>query len=379
MPSPDYQESSLVNLVAALRNIAGGDTRGHAPLPLPDAVTGAQHLILFIVDGLGEIMARTHGSLIARHLYKRLTSVFPTTTVSAITSYYTGLAPSGHGMTGWFTWLRELGSVATVLPFMPRLGGPSYTEAGISPADVMGCSSVFTGLNRPAHVVNPFYIADSAYSCALSGPARRHAYRDLNGLLDVLAGLARSPGLTYAYWPELDAAAHHSGATSAEALERLATIERALEQLLDRLAGTNAVVLVTADHGMIDTRPEHLIDVAAYPSLADCLALPLCGEPRAAYAYVHADRREAFEAYVTEHLGTQCELLSRAQLLEAGWLGPGPAHPELAHRIGDYLLLMKDDYAITQRLAGERPFSQRGVHGGLSPEELYIPLAVLVP
>ncbi|MGE0079813.1 MAG: alkaline phosphatase family protein [Thiohalomonadaceae bacterium] len=379
MPSPDYQQTSLVNLVAALRAAAGGDTRGCAPLPLPATVTGARHLILFIVDGLGEAMARAHGGLIARHLYQRLTSVFPTTTVSAITSCYTGLTPSRHGMTGWFTWLRELGSVATVLPFVPRHGGPSYTEAGITPADVMGCPSVFAGLRRPGHVVNPFYIADSAYSRALSGPAQRHAYRDLDGLVTMLATLARTPGLTYAYWPELDSAAHHSGVASTETLERLAAVERALEQLLDRLAGMNAAVLVTADHGMVDTRPDHVIDVAAHPPLTECLALPLCGEPRAAYAYVHADRREAFEAYVGEHLGGQCRLLSRTQLLEAGWLGPGPVHPELAHRIGDYLLLMKDDYVITQRLAGERPFSQRGVHGGLSPEELYVPLAVLVP
>lgn len=379
MPSPDYQQASLVNLAAALRVASGGDARGYSPLPLPGAVSRARHLILFIVDGLGEAMVRAQDGLIAKHLHARLTSVFPTTTVSAITSYYTAVAPSRHGMTGWFTWLRELGSVATVLPFVPRHGGPSYTETGITPRDVMDCPSVFTGLKRPGHVVNPFYIADSAYSRALSGPAQRLAYRDLDGLVSLLATLARAPGLTYAYWPELDAAGHHSGTGSAEMLERLAAVEHALAQLLDRLAGLDAAVLVSADHGMIDTSPEHVIDVAEHPLLADCLVLPLCGEPRAAYAYVHGDRRDAFEAYVNEHLAGQCELLSRAQLLEKGWLGAGPVHPELTHRIGDYLLLMKEDYVITQRLAGERPFSQRAVHGGLSPQELYVPLAVLIP
>jgi hypothetical protein len=379
MPAPDYQQSSLVNLTAALRLAAGGDTRGYAPLSLPEKVTSARHLILFIVDGLGDSMVRTHGSLIKQHRHQRLTSVFPTTTVSAITSFYTGLAPAQHGMTGWFTWLRELGSVATVLPFVPRHGGPSYTEAGFTPRDIMGCPSVFAGLKRPGNVVNPFYIADSAYSRTLSGPAKRHAYKDLDGLVALLAALARAPGLTYAYWPELDATAHHDGVASAETVARLAQVERALEQLLDRLTGTDAAVLVTADHGMIDTQPDRVVDVADHPGLKDCLTLPLCGEPRAAYAYVHVDRRAFFEEYVATHLAGQCELLPRARLLEENWLGLGERHPELTHRVGDYLLLMRDNHVITQRLPGERPFAQRGVHGGLSEQELFVPLAVLIP
>lgn len=377
MYAPDYQ-ASLVNLAASLRTIAGAaDNRGYAPLALPPAVQRARHIILFIADGVGDAIVRRHGGLLARYQLARLTSVFPTTTASAITSLYTGVAPAQHGMTGWFTWLRELGSVATVLPFTPRYGGVSYTEAGITPRDVMACPSIFDGLTRPGHVVNPFYIADSAYSRALSGPAQRHAYRDLDGLVALLASLARGPGLTYAYWPEFDGAVHHGGLAGGD--DKLSELEQALEQLLDRLAGLDVAVLLTADHGMLDTAPEHTLDVADHPALADCLALPLCGEPRAAYAYVHADRREAFETYVTSQLADRCELLPRTRLFEASWLGPGRAHPQLPHRVGDYLLLMRENHVVTQRLAGERAFTQRGVHGGLSADELYVPLCVFSP
>ncbi len=377
MHAPDYQ-ASLVNLAASLRAIAGAtDNRGYAPLALPHAVQRARHIILFIADGVGDAIVRGYSGLLARNQLARLTSVFPTTTASAITSLYTGVAPAQHGMTGWFTWLRELGSVATVLPFTPRHGGAAYTEAGITPRDIMACPSIFEGLTRPGHVVNPFYIADSAYSRALSGPAQRHAYRDLDGLVALLASLARGPGLTYAYWPEFDGAVHHHGLAGGAG--KLAELELALEQLLDRLAGLDVALLITADHGMLDSAPERILDIAEHPAVAECLSLPLCGEPRAAYAYAHADRREAFEAYVTHALADRCELIPRAHLLETGWLGRGAVHPQLPHRVGDYLLLMRDNHVITQRLAGERAFAQHGVHGGLSAEELYVPLCVFTP
>jgi predicted AlkP superfamily pyrophosphatase or phosphodiesterase len=60
-----------------------------------------------------------------------MTSVFPPTTATAITTYLTGDAPQQHALTGWHTWMRELGCVMTVLPGRPRYGGVGYRQAGI--------------------------------------------------------------------------------------------------------------------------------------------------------------------------------------------------------------------------------------------------------
>ena len=48
----------------------------------------------------------------------------------------------------------------------------------------------------------------------------------------------------------------------------------------------------------------------------------------------------------------------------------------LAERVGDYTLLMKDRYVIKDWLPGEGRFMHVGVHGGLTREELYVPLVV---
>ena len=119
MNLPDYQHSSLVNLMSRLAREFGANDQAYAAFehealaPLTDY----QHIVLLIIDGMGaRYLARQTGYLHA-HQCAELTSVFPTTTASAITTFMTGLAPQQHGLTGWFTYLKELGAVTAVLPF----------------------------------------------------------------------------------------------------------------------------------------------------------------------------------------------------------------------------------------------------------------------
>ncbi len=104
--------------------------------------------------------------------------------------------------------------------------------------------------------------------------------------------------------------------------------------------------------------------------------MPLCGEPRTAYCYVRQERTQHFERYITTNLDHACQLTESKQLIASGYFGLGHSHPELHHRVGDYTLLMKENYVIRDRLLTEKPFTQIGVHGGLSHQELYVPLII---
>ena len=54
-------------------------------------------------------------------------------------------------------------------------------------------------------------------------------------------------------------------------------------------------------------------------------------------------------------------------MVENGWFGLADPHPRLHERVGDHALVMNDGCAITDRVAGEKPFRQIGVHGGVRP------------
>jgi hypothetical protein len=64
-------------------------------------------------------------------------------------------------------------------------------------------------------------------------------------------------------------------------------------------------------------------------------------------------------------------------LLQENWFGPGVAHPKLASRIGDFALVMQENWTIKDWLPGERQHSMLGVHGGVSADEMQVPLVSL--
>lgn len=383
MITPDYQGGSIVNLMSSIIRARGGGS-DYAPLRLlpPEDFADATNVVLLVVDGLGArwLGQRSPDGLLRRHLLGPITSVFPPTTASAITSFLTGDAPQQHALTGWYTYLRELGCVMTVLPGSPRYGGIGYRKAGIDPARLFGHRPISERIATRSVFVSPAHIAHSDFNLAHLGRADLQTFENLGEMFRRTARTirrSREAKYLYLYWPRLDAIGHEKGMESASALSHLLEIERALDVFLRNITGTDTLVLVTADHGQVDTRPEECIDVADHPDLAQCLALPLCGEPRAAFCYVRPRRVDMFEGYCREVLGGALDLWPSESLVEQGLFGLGEPHPRLVERIGDYVILMRGNRVIRDWLPFEKTFQHAGVHGGLTAAELEVPLCVL--
>ena len=380
MIMPDYHGGSIVNLMASIAQAHGAKDRLYPPLrALPPARLASRNTVLLVIDGLGHDNLITHcgDGVLARHMNDRITSVFPPTTATAITTFLTGTAPQQHGVTGWFTYFRELGSVLAVLPYQPRHGSPAPT---IPARRLFDHVPVFDRLEARCHVVAPTRIVHSEFNTAHHGKARPHAFASLGQMFDTIAQIARAQGgrnYIYAYWPELDRLAHEHGIASREAVAHLAKIDAAFGSFLAEVGGTGTTVIVTADHGFIDARPDQKIELDAHPQLARTLSLPLCGEGRAAYCYVHASQRAQFVDYVATHLDEYADLKDSESLIESGYFGLGPPHARLHERIGDYTLLMKDHSVIKDWLPGEPRYVHIGVHGGMSAQEMYVPLIVV--
>lgn len=382
MVLPDYQGGCILNLMASIESACGGNPP-YLPLRAlpPEEIAGARNLILLIIDGLGHerLISGCAGGALHRHLRAKITSVFPSTTATAITTFLTGLAPQQHGLTGWFTYFREIGSVAAVLPFRPRHGGRSYRDAGIEVNALMGHTPFFDKIAVPSYVVSPEWIVHSDFNAAHSGRAQRRGYDSLDAMFQSIAGIAReSPErkYVYAYYPGLDTLAHEYGIGSPRATTLLSRLDEAFERFLVEIGGSDSTVIVSADHGFIDASPGSQIELDDHPSLAETLLLPLCGESRAAYCYVHPDKTEQFETYVRNELSAQIGLFKSRQLVEEGWFGPGDPHPRLLDRVGHYTLVMRENYAIKDWLTGERRYTHIGLHGGVSEAEMYVPLII---
>jgi predicted AlkP superfamily pyrophosphatase or phosphodiesterase len=377
---PDYHGGSLVNLMSSLITALGGSSP-YAPLTAlpPQHLADARHVVLLVIDGLGHDFLISRDSALRRHLRSPLTSVFPSTTASAIPAFLTGLAPQQHGLTGWHMYFREIGAIAAPLPFRVRAGRHSLRDAGVTPETLFGLTPLFDRLPLPCHVVSPKHIIHSDFNAALSGRAKRHGYETLEEMFGLIGGLLRSEAprsYVHAYWPQLDSHAHEYGITSPQVAEAFAALDAGFARLVDVARDSGSRIVVTADHGFIDTSAEETIDLDDHPGLRETLLLPLCGEPRMAYAYVRTGREAQFEDYVRERLADRVQLFKSADVLQKGWLGPGEAHPALRDRIGDYVLVPRGRAILRDWLRGEPRHTHIGVHGGLTAAEMIVPLVV---
>ncbi|NTV09520.1 MAG: alkaline phosphatase family protein [Zoogloea sp.] len=376
---PDFSGGSVLNLVETLARRLGAPA-SEGICPLRPALTAAwpdeppKCLMLLVIDGMGDAFLQSVGvgSALLAHRLGRLSSLFPSTTATVITSFMSGLAPATHGLNGWFVREPEVGGILAPLPLYLRAG--ARLGGKVDPAVLFPYPSLYQRISAPAVVVAPKEIVGSPFNVHHSRGAARIAYENLDGFVEALAQAAAQGGFVYGYYPGLDATAHDCGIGSEEAREALARVDCAFGRLLERLAGQCVWLLVTADHGFIDSPDARVIKLEDHPGLAGLLDGPLWGERRVSYCALKEGAEAAFLAYVGQHLGHALVAVPCSELLAAGLCGPGPRHPRLAVRMGDYALIARDDWTLRDVLPGEKPHAMLGVHGGLSADEMFVPL-----
>ena len=384
MVKPDYENASIVNLMASILQELGNRSNLHPPLKELDGecFARARNVVLLVIDGLGYnyLTANAPQSTLRKFLRTKLTTVFPSTTATAITTFMTGLAPQQHGLAGWFTYFQELGSILTVLPVKPRIGTAPAADLNIDAGSLYGHVPVFDLLDVDGYIVSPRNIAFSDYSLAHRGKAKTIPYENLTGCFastrDIIKGGSNKKYI-YTYWPQFDGLAHEKGVNSKEATEHFREIDEAFSRFIQDIDGTDTLVIATADHGIVDSGPDYCVELEHHPEMRNMLTMPLSGERRMAYCYVKSERREDFVHYLHNNLAEQLTVYQSGQLLERHYYGLGPAHPQLRRRIGDYMLVMKGNYTIMDTLPGEKHFYHIGSHGSLSEDEMLVPLIIV--
>jgi hypothetical protein len=379
MQRPDYAGRGFANLIASIVEACGGAPRHPTLSALPAReLREARNILLLIVDGLGDNYLRREGAGSALLALRRgaITSVFPSTTASAITTSYTGWTPLEHGLTGWFTLFGEAGCVGSPLPFQRR---GEKASLGVPPASVYRAGPLFDGLSRRSVVVSYRPIVDSTYNLHHCGHAERRAYDNLDGLVAETVAAVKSgpePKFVYAYWPEFDALSHRHGVGSAEARAHFGEVDAAVGELMAQLAGTDTLAAITADHGFVDSVGKDALDFADATGLPALLRYPLCGESRVAFCHVQEGRGLEFMERAREWLGERARVCPSLELVQEGWFGPGDPHPRLAERIGDVALVMNGRATVKDWTPGEKRHRHVGHHGGTSEDEILIPLIV---
>jgi len=85
-----------------------------------------------------------------------------------------------------------------------------------------------------------------------------------------------------------------------------------------------------------------------------------------------------FETYVNKKLKHLCWLYKSEDLIKKNFFGLFKPHPKLKDRIGDYTLIMKENYVFKDQLIHQnKKHFVKGNHSGVSKEEMYVPLIIV--
>lgn len=375
---PDYAGPMLSDVVPAAALSLGAADALDAPMSDRARALGldreSRATIVVLIDGLGEQQLRRYSGYTPffrsqAGTRRALSAGFPSTTANSLSSLATGRLPGAHGVVGYrvldpekdavfnqLTWNLDVDPVAWVpdATLFERL-----TDAGIDVVSLGEKKFAGRGLNRAS--------------------LRGGRFRDSKTLEERCAQAlaeAKAPGrrLVYLYWGNLDKTGHVHGADSAAWTEELERVDLALSRLASDLPH-DATMLVTADHGMVDVDHERRFDLAELPELKAGLR-HVGGEPRALHLYA-ADGAEAdvLSAW-QETLGDRGLILPKSEAIARGYFGP--VAPHVYPRIGDFLVICTDGFAVVDSdVESASALALIGHHGSTTEQELQIPLLLV--
>lgn len=364
MQFPDYERCG-VNIAASILKEFGLESSHRTLRELDMALSrrSYRNIIVMLFDGMGMDAIGKHapkdGFLRSRRT-NVLSAVFPSTTAAATTSLISGLEPGEHGWVGWTLHFSDIGKSVDVFPNHIQFTKQRAAESSVAMAHfpyIQVTERVSQSGRGKGQSVSPFHgvIADS-----------------LEKLFSETEKLMHETGrhYIYAYWPEPDHSMHLHGCASAKITRVMAEIDERLKGFSERLSPED-LVIVTADHGLIDGIPEFFED---YPKLEMMLRLAPCVEPRAAALYVKKECIEAFPQAFKEAFGDHYLLYTQKEALKSGLFGINAYRSELPSLIGDFFAVSTGPHALYLK---REHCGLIGMHAGLTEQEMNVPMILL--
>lgn len=361
--------AALGALGAAVPEAAGDAGAAQQRLGVP----AADRVVVVLVDGLGHRMLAEragHAPFLRRMLpdMQVLTCGFPSTTATSMGLLGTGHGSGRTGLAGYTVRNPADGALANLVAW-EGAGEPRRWQRQPS---LLGHAAE---QGTAVHSVGPAAFAGSGLTeAALSGSAYVGA-ESLEARVDATLRILRSgPGLVYLYWGQVDKVGHQHGWRSSEWGDELASADAELGRLA-RSVPRGTVVLVTADHGMVDVDPGRLVDVAAEPALRQDVEI-VAGEPRAVHVHTAPGAAAEVAERWRDRLGDAAVVLERADAVATGLFGDVAPHVEPV--LGDVVVAATGVAAVVDsRTQTPHSLLLRGMHGSLTAGEMEIPLLVV--
>ena len=391
---PDYDRGSIANVPATVAALLDVPFAGLPPLrdELWQPLAGVKRVVVLLVDAWGWNLLEQErenlaGLLGGTAVSSSITSIFPSTTVAALSSIWTGTAPAQHGMVGLRLFMPDYATITQMLHFTPTFGKypDALIKAGLEPETflaVPGFAEQLTESGIDSYAFKGRDIVNSALSkmhdrgvtADYGVSSLADMFVQIRQLLEAKAGERL---FVNAYWPMVDTLSHIYGwdkePVAAELRAILLLLEMELLNKLSLAARRDTAVFIMADHGQVVTPKAQRIHLDEHPRLQEMLLMRPAGEPRTAYLYAKHGRQADILQYIHEELSHAMVAFPAEAALADGLLGPLPHAAQTAERVGDVIVTMRQGYVLLTPPEREKADKMQGRHGGMTEAEMRVP------
>jgi predicted AlkP superfamily pyrophosphatase or phosphodiesterase len=400
---PLYDSYCFSRLPSTIHYLLTGEDGPMLPLDvLGDLPQAYDKVILMYVDAFGW---RFFEERIDRYPFlkrvseqgvaSKITSLFPSTTTVHTTNIHLGEPVSQTGIYEWFYYEPLLDRLIAPLIFSyagDKENGTIKLPGGVNLNDFFRYQTVYQKLANQGAKSYLFqlheYQRGGFANLVLSG-AERRGYKTLSeGLVNLAEAVAAEKGKAYFfyYYDSIDSVGHIYGPSSRQFEAEIDTFLHALEYHFHKnLIGktSQTLLLITSDHGQIDVSPHRTIYLNQhFPQLQTLIRtdgegrlLVPAGSARDIFLYIRGGRVDEAYSLLAHHpiFESRAEVHRVSELMEKGYFG-WPLSEAFRQRIADLVILAYPGEAVWWFEKDRFDMRFYGHHGGLTPDEVEIPL-----
>lgn len=396
---PLHASFCFSNLPSTIASIFDHVNTGTVPPScLPVRAGEVDRVVSLFVDALGfRFIEQLDHPFLTRcekdGIVSKLTAQFPSTTAAAVTTYATGLPVGLSGVYEWWQYHPALNDLIRPLLFTARgkneIG--SLVNRGVTPSDIFPADQTSERLGAAGASVTwvgPKRILSSTTSNYLLRGLTRigfDAEEELPELAQELRDIER--GVIHVYIESFDHACHHHGPDSETSRGVRNAVLDTIERMVSALGNGRTLFLVFSDHGQTAVRARdrqwaiHLNEEV--PELILWLKkstqgdlLPPAGGARDAFLHVEDSYLLDAKIAISTILQDRAQVILTEDLIKNGFFGP--VGDRLRSVIGNLAILPEPGRTVHWKGHAKNRFDYLGDHGGLSADEMEIPLLALV-
>jgi predicted AlkP superfamily pyrophosphatase or phosphodiesterase len=393
--NPNYNGKSIVNLPISILKALNCKVSSKEK-ELKGFEPNSRTFIILVTDSVGYnlfssfmLKEKWIKKVLKNAKISKITSTFPPTTTTALASIVSGMHPGEHGLVGYTMLLREFGLIANMIDFSPVFDTRRdlLVNAGLNIDEFLGGKTIFERLGEEgieSYVITKFYLRNSALSKLLHNGAKEvTGYFSISDLFTLLRRhvdkVRGKESVTFAYWEAVDTLSHVYSPISEEVYVELKLFFKTFyEDFLLKIKKSNISLIIIGDHGHTNLNENDYIDAN---NLLRFLRLPPAGSSRATYLYIKKNADEVI-SFIKKKYKAKLVPVKANELIKKGLLGKmskGLRGEEIENRIGDVVVLSKKHAALRYiyRKRQDEEMVLRGHHGGLTDDEMFVPLIQL--